>query len=259
MLLQMPLLFAFLNMMTAAIELRGAPWILWITGSFEGKIIWYILPILMGVAMFVQMKMSPTSPDPAQAKMMMMTPVLVTILFLWYRSASGLTLYWLTGNVISIGQQWFIRNYWDVIQVSAGSRPGRACGRGCIRSLPQTTRSSRSRRRWDEAESALFGSPDPAPRALAAQFFKASSPLTHRQAVVGLLANHRAANSSTKSSLSSIKGTTFLYGRRRAGNQRSRKSADPQSHRLPDPGGGRRELRRPESSRCARSLTARWI
>ena len=66
----------------------------------------------MGVAMFVQMKMVPASPDPAQAKMMMLTPVLVTILFLWYQSASGLTLYWLTGNVISIGQQWFIRNYW---------------------------------------------------------------------------------------------------------------------------------------------------
>ena len=111
MLLQMPLLFAFLNMMTAAIELRGAPWILWVKDlSVEDHL--FILPILMGVAMFVQMKMSPTSPDPAQAKMMLITPVLVTLLFLWYRSASGLTLYWLTGNVISIGQQWFIKNYW---------------------------------------------------------------------------------------------------------------------------------------------------
>ncbi|HET9218917.1 MAG TPA: membrane protein insertase YidC [Terriglobia bacterium] len=110
-LLQMPLLFAFLNMITAAVELRGAPWILWIKDlSVEDPL--FILPILMGVAMFVQMKMSPTSPDPAQARMMMITPVLVTILFLWYRSASGLTLYWLTGNVISIGQQWFIKKFW---------------------------------------------------------------------------------------------------------------------------------------------------
>lgn len=110
-LLQMPLLFAFLNMITAAVELRGAPWILWIRDlSVEDPL--FILPILMGVAMFVQMKMSPTSPDPAQARMMMITPVLVTILFLWYRSASGLTLYWLTGNVISIGQQWFIKKFW---------------------------------------------------------------------------------------------------------------------------------------------------
>jgi YidC/Oxa1 family membrane protein insertase len=112
MLLQMPLLFAFLNMITAAIELRGAPWILWIKDlSVEDHL--FILPILMGVAMFIQMKMVPASPDPAQAKMMMITPVLVTLLFLWYRSASGLTLYWLTGNVISIGQQWFIRKYWS--------------------------------------------------------------------------------------------------------------------------------------------------
>jgi YidC/Oxa1 family membrane protein insertase len=111
MLLQMPLLFAFLNMMSAAIDLRGAPWILWIKDlSVEDHL--FILPVLMGVAMFVQMKMSPTSPDPAQARMMLVTPVLVTLLFLWYRSASGLTLYWLTGNVISIGQQWFIRKYW---------------------------------------------------------------------------------------------------------------------------------------------------
>ena len=111
MLLQMPLLFAFLNMMNAAIELRGAPWILWIKDlSMPDHL--YILPVSMGVAMFVQMKMSPTSPDPAQAKMMMITPVLVTILFLWYQSASGLTLYWLTGNVIGIVQQYIIKKYW---------------------------------------------------------------------------------------------------------------------------------------------------
>jgi YidC/Oxa1 family membrane protein insertase len=111
MLLQFPLLIAFLNMMSAAVELRGAPWMLWITDlSLPDPL--YVLPLLMGAAMFVQMKMSPTSPDPAQAKMMLVTPVLVTLLFLWYRQSSGLTLYWLTGNVISIGQQWFIRNYW---------------------------------------------------------------------------------------------------------------------------------------------------
>ena len=68
----------------------------------------------MGVAMYLQMKMSPTTPNPAQAKMMTrLTPVMVTLLFIWYGSASGLTLYWLTGNVFSIGQQWFIRKYWS--------------------------------------------------------------------------------------------------------------------------------------------------
>jgi YidC/Oxa1 family membrane protein insertase len=111
MLLQMPLLFAFIAMMNAALELRGAPWMLWIQDLSKPDHL-YILPISMGVAMFVQMKMSPTSPDPAQAKMMMITPVLVTLLFLWYQSPAGLTIYWLTGNVIGIAQQWLIKNYW---------------------------------------------------------------------------------------------------------------------------------------------------
>ena len=109
MLLQMPLLFAFLNMMTVAIELRGAPW-LWIQDLSQPG---YVLPILMGVAMFVQMKMSPTSPDPAQARMALLTPILITVLFLWYQSASGLSLYWFAGNVIGIGQQWFIKKHWS--------------------------------------------------------------------------------------------------------------------------------------------------
>jgi YidC/Oxa1 family membrane protein insertase len=109
MLMQMPLLFAFLNMMSAAIQLRGAPWILWIKDLSQPDI---VLPILFGLAMFIQMKLGPTSPDPAQAKMAYFTPILITILFLWYGSASGLSLYWLTGNVIGIGQQWFIKNYW---------------------------------------------------------------------------------------------------------------------------------------------------
>jgi YidC/Oxa1 family membrane protein insertase len=112
MLLQFPLLFAFINMMSVAIELRGAPWIWWIRDlSLKDPL--YILPILMGVAMFIQMKMSPTSPDPAQARIMLITPILVTVLFLLYANASGLTLYWLTGNVIGIIQQWFIRKYWS--------------------------------------------------------------------------------------------------------------------------------------------------
>ena len=111
--LQMPVFFGFLNMMSAAIEIRGAPWILWIQDLSQPDHL-YILPVSMGVAMYVQMKMSPTTPNPAQAKMMTrLTPIMVTLLFIWYGSASGLTLYWLTGNVISIGQQWFIRKYWS--------------------------------------------------------------------------------------------------------------------------------------------------
>jgi YidC/Oxa1 family membrane protein insertase len=122
MLLQMPLLFAFMNMMNAAIELRGAPWFLWIKDLSTPDDL-YILPLSMGAAMFVQMKMSPTSPDPAQAKMMMITPILVTLLFLWYQSPSGLTLYWLTGNVIGIAQYWIIKKYWKDSDSDTPRRP----------------------------------------------------------------------------------------------------------------------------------------
>jgi YidC/Oxa1 family membrane protein insertase len=111
MLLQMPIFLGFFNMMSAAIELRGAPWMLWLQDLSKPDHL-YVLPILMGAAMFIQMKMSPTSPDPAQAKIMLITPVLVTLLFLWYASPSGLTLYWLTGNVLGIFQYWIIKTYW---------------------------------------------------------------------------------------------------------------------------------------------------
>ena len=119
MLMQMPLLFAFLNMMSAAIQLRGAPW-LWISDLSQPSI---VLPVLFGIAMFVQMKLGPTSPDPAQAKMAYFTPILITALFLWYGSASGLSLYWLTGNVVGIGQQWFIKKHWS--EDDTKSRPRR--------------------------------------------------------------------------------------------------------------------------------------
>jgi YidC/Oxa1 family membrane protein insertase len=122
MLLQMPLFLAFMNMMNAAIELRGAPWLLWIQDLSAPDHL-YILPLSMGAAMFIQMKMSPTSPDPAQAKMMMITPILVTLLFLWYQSPAGLTLYWLTGNVIGIIQYWFIKKYWKDSDSDAPRRP----------------------------------------------------------------------------------------------------------------------------------------
>jgi len=119
MLMQMPLLFAFLNMMSAAIQLRGAPW-LWIPDLSQPSL---VLPVLFGIAMFIQMKLGPTSPDPAQAKMAYFTPILITALFLWYGSASGLSLYWLTGNVVGIGQQWFIKKHWS--EDDTKSRPRR--------------------------------------------------------------------------------------------------------------------------------------
>jgi len=108
-LLQMPVMLAFYRMLSVSIELRHAPWILWIHDlSLPDP--YYIIPILMAVAMVIGQKMTPTTVDPAQAKMMMIMPVMMTAFFLWVQS--GLTLYWLTSNLVGIGQQWFIRKYW---------------------------------------------------------------------------------------------------------------------------------------------------
>ena len=66
----------------------------------------FILPILMGASMFIQMSLNPTPPDPMQAKLMKGMPLIFTIFFLWF--PAGLVLYWLTNNVLSIAQQWYI-------------------------------------------------------------------------------------------------------------------------------------------------------
>lgn len=109
-LLQMPFLFAFWSMLSVSIELRRAPWILWIKDLSQHDP-YFVIPILMAISMFVQQKMTPTTVDPAQAKMMMIMPLMFTVMFLWFQS--GLTLYWLTSNVFGIGQQMFINKYWS--------------------------------------------------------------------------------------------------------------------------------------------------
>ena len=84
----------------------------------------------MAVAMFVQQKMTPTANvDPAQAKMMMIMPLMFTFMFLFY--SSGLALYWLTGSIIGIGQQVFINKYWSPqaeAKLRARSRPDELSG-----------------------------------------------------------------------------------------------------------------------------------
>jgi YidC/Oxa1 family membrane protein insertase len=104
MLLQIPVFFALYKVLMIAIELRGAPFLLWIK-DLSIKDPYYVLPIIMGVTMLVQQKMTPTSPDPRQNKMMMLMPVVFTFLFLNF--ASGLVLYWLVNNVLSIIQQFY--------------------------------------------------------------------------------------------------------------------------------------------------------
>jgi YidC/Oxa1 family membrane protein insertase len=88
-----------------SVELRQAPFFGWIH-DLSVRDPYFILPILMGLSMLLQQKISPKPPDPMQAKMMMILPVIFTVMFLGF--PSGLVLYWLTNNCLSILQQWWI-------------------------------------------------------------------------------------------------------------------------------------------------------
>jgi YidC/Oxa1 family membrane protein insertase len=97
-------------MLSVSIELRRAPWMLWVKDLSQYDP-YFVIPILMAISMIISQKMMPTATvDPAQAKMMMVMPVMLTVMFLWLQS--GVTLYYLTSNVVGIGQQWCIRKYW---------------------------------------------------------------------------------------------------------------------------------------------------
>lgn len=104
MLLQIPIFWAFFTMLRGSYELRGAPWILWIK-DLSQQDPYYILPIVMGAGMFLQQKISGTTGDPTQAKIMLFMPVIFTFLFLTF--PSGLVLYWLTNSILSM-----LTQYW---------------------------------------------------------------------------------------------------------------------------------------------------
>ena len=108
MILQIPVFFALYKALLGSIELRHAPFMFWIN-DLSAKDPYYITPIIMGASMFIQQKMTPTVGDPMQAKMMLMMPVVFTIMFLNF--PSGLVIYWLVNNVLSIGQQFYINKY----------------------------------------------------------------------------------------------------------------------------------------------------
>ncbi|MCH2252242.1 MAG: membrane protein insertase YidC [Vicinamibacterales bacterium] len=102
MLATMPILFSFYRLLSMAIEIRGAPFMLWITDLSVSDPL-YITPIVMGASMVFQQRLQPPGADPMQRKMMMAMPVVFTFMFL--SAPSGLVVYWLTSNVIGIGQQ----------------------------------------------------------------------------------------------------------------------------------------------------------
>ncbi|MCH8497676.1 MAG: membrane protein insertase YidC [Marinobacter sp.] len=104
-LVQMPVFIALYWVLFESVQLRHAPFFLWIH-DLSVMDPYFILPILMGISMFIQMSLNPTPPDPVQAKVMKMMPFIFTIFFLWF--PAGLVLYWLVNNILSIGQQWYI-------------------------------------------------------------------------------------------------------------------------------------------------------
>jgi len=103
MLLTLPVLWAFYSLLSQSIELRGAPFAGWIM-DLSGRDPFYVLPALMGITMFWQQKVTPTSADPAQQRVMMVMPVMFTVMMA--ASASGVVLYWFVSQVWAIGQQY---------------------------------------------------------------------------------------------------------------------------------------------------------
>jgi YidC/Oxa1 family membrane protein insertase len=109
-LIQIPVFIALYWVLVESVELRQAPFIFWIT-DLSVKDPFYVLPILNGLMMFVQQKLNPPPPDPAQAKMMMLMPIFLTFIFMNF--PAGLVLYWLVNSLCSILQQWYIMRTMD--------------------------------------------------------------------------------------------------------------------------------------------------
>jgi len=105
MLVQIPFFISFYWVLLESVEMRQAPFALWIT-DLSSRDPFFILPLLMGAAMYFQQKLNPPPPDPVQAKMMQIMPIVFTGFFAFF--PAGLVLYWLTNSVLSIAQQWRI-------------------------------------------------------------------------------------------------------------------------------------------------------
>jgi YidC/Oxa1 family membrane protein insertase len=105
MVVQIPVFISFYWVLLESVEMRQAPFLLWIN-DLSSRDPYFVLPLLMGGAMFAQFKLNPPPPDPMQAKLMQFMPLVMTAMMAWF--PSGLTLYWLTNTVLSIVQQWRI-------------------------------------------------------------------------------------------------------------------------------------------------------
>ena len=104
-LVQIPVFIALYWVLLESVEMRQAPFALWIQ-NLSSPDPYFILPLIMGVTMIIQQKLNPAPMDPMQAKVMMILPIVFTVFFAFF--PSGLVLYWLVNNVLSIGQQYRI-------------------------------------------------------------------------------------------------------------------------------------------------------
>ena len=121
MFLQMPVFVALFNVLYTTIDLRQAPFMLWVT-DLSVQDPFYVLPIIMGATMFIQQKITPTTMDPAQAKIMLVLPVAMTFLFVNF--PAGLVLYWVTNNILTISQQVLTDRFFlhDKALIAAGAQ-----------------------------------------------------------------------------------------------------------------------------------------
>ena len=115
-LVQIPVFIALYWVLLGSVEMRQAAWLGWIS-DLSSKDPFYILPVVMGVTMLVQTKLNPTPPDPVQAKVMMIMPIVFTGMFFMF--PAGLVLYWTVNNVLSIAQQWQINR---MIEAGGGKK-----------------------------------------------------------------------------------------------------------------------------------------
>jgi YidC/Oxa1 family membrane protein insertase len=104
-LVQIPVFISLYWVLMETVELRQAPFLLWIT-DLSVLDPFYVLPLLMGLSMWIQQRLNPTPVDPVQEKVIKMFPYIFTVFFLWF--PSGLVLYWVVNNTLSILQQWYI-------------------------------------------------------------------------------------------------------------------------------------------------------
>ncbi len=109
---QMPFFIALYWVLLSSVEMRNAPWTLWIT-DLAAKDPWFILPVLMTASSLFQVWLNPTPTDPMQAKLMWFMPLAFGFMFFFF--PAGLVLYWLTNNILSIAQQWFINKQLGVL------------------------------------------------------------------------------------------------------------------------------------------------